>query len=135
NNIRYKGFSLDFFFQFVKQKGKNYLSLFTTPGRDELNQPTLVMDRWQGIGDVSNIQKFSVSSAAYTAYNRVAISDGSLTDASFIRLRTVSFSYQLPSKFLGASGLESVRLYLHGQNLLTITGYSGLDPESASYGA
>src|SRR5690606_24629280 len=135
NNIRYKGFSLDFFFQFVKQKGKNYLSLFTTPGRDELNQPTLVMDRWQEAGDISDIQKFSVSSAAYTAYNRAAISDRSLTDASFIRLRTVSFSYQLPSSYLDNSGLQSVRVYLHGQNLLTITGYDGLDPGSASYGS
>ncbi|WP_338356900.1 SusC/RagA family TonB-linked outer membrane protein [Yeosuana marina] len=135
NSIRYKGFSLDFFFQFVKQKGRNYLSLFSTPGRDVHNQPNLVMDRWQEVGDASDIQKFSVSSAAYNAYNRAAISDASLTDASFIRLRTISLSYQMPSTFLGHSGLDSIRLYLHGQNLLTITGYDGLDPESASYGS
>ncbi|WP_407516193.1 SusC/RagA family TonB-linked outer membrane protein [Tamlana fucoidanivorans] len=135
NTISYKGFSLDFFFQFVKQKGRNHLSLFATPGRNELNQATLVMNRWQEEGDMSHIQKFSVSSTSNRTYNRAALSDMSVTDASFIRLRTLSLSYQLPSTVLGLSGLKSVRLYLHGQNLLTFTNYKGLDPESAPLGS
>jgi hypothetical protein len=53
-------------------------------------------------------------------------------DASFLRLQSVTLGYEVPTRFVpGASG---ARLYFTGQNLLTLTGYSGYDPEVNSMG-
>ena len=57
-----------------------------------------------------------------------------IEDGSFIRLRNISLGYTLNSNILNKIGLSSARLYLSGQNLLTITNYSGFDPELSSNG-
>ncbi|RNL68629.1 SusC/RagA family TonB-linked outer membrane protein [Sinomicrobium pectinilyticum] len=129
NSLSYKGLQLDVFFQFVRQTGNT--SLFATrsvPGTS-VNQPVEVMERWQQPGDVSNVQPFtqSASSAQTIAFNQsLFYGDNTIGDASFIRLKTVSLSYTVPARYL--SGMKA-RVYVQGQNLLTITGYSGLDPE------
>jgi len=53
-------------------------------------------------------------------------------DASFLRLRSVSFGYNLKSEWLHAMNLKSARLYVTGNNLYTWTKYSGYDPEVSS---
>jgi len=60
-----------------------------------------------------------------------AYSSRIVEDASYLRLKTVSLGYTLISPRLRSWGLEQVRLYLSAQNLLTITNYSGFDPEVA----
>ena len=50
-------------------------------------------------------------------------------EASFLRLRDVTVAYRLPGRLLGDLGLQHLRLYVTGRNLLTITGWNGLDPE------
>jgi iron complex outermembrane receptor protein len=52
-----------------------------------------------------------------------------LEDASFLRLQTVTLGYTLPKSPLSKIGIERMRLYVVGENLLTLTKYSGLDPE------
>ncbi|MBO0353546.1 SusC/RagA family TonB-linked outer membrane protein [Muricauda ruestringensis] len=129
NTLRYKRFELDFFIQFVKQTGRNYFGdgTFISPGTLS-NQPVKVMDRWQQLGDITDIQGFSTDLSdlgeAYTFYQQ---SDGSIVDASYIRLSNISLSWNLPER-LGLG--DNSRLYLQGQNLFTITNYQGLDPES-----
>lgn len=54
---------------------------------------------------------------------------GWFEDASFVRLRDVTVSYDLPRSLLGRTGGESLRLYVSGRNLWTQTDWSGLDPE------
>ncbi len=132
NTIRYKGFELDFLFQFVKQTGRNYLASFSTPPGRRSNQPTLVMDRWQQSGDISKIQKFSQAYQNWINYAYFSNSDASISDASFIRLSNLSLSYRLPSKTLENSWIKNLRVYIQGQNLFTITNYIGLDPETQS---
>lgn len=135
NRLSYKNISLDFFFQFVNQKGRNHLAMFEAPGRSLGNQQTAVLDRWQMPGDVATTQQFSTSSTAYRTYTRARTSDLVLTDASFIRLKTLSLSYSFPSDLMEKVALQSGRIFLHGQNLFTLTDYEGLDPESALYGS
>ena len=53
-------------------------------------------------------------------------------NADFIRLRNLTFSYNLPQRLLESIGLSSTRFYLTGINLLTFTDYPGYDPESRS---
>tara|TARA_R110002050_G_scaffold30192_4_gene77148 strand:- start:4318 stop:7539 length:3222 start_codon:yes stop_codon:yes gene_type:complete len=131
NNIRWKNFHINFFFEFVKQPGRNHLSWFQIPpGRLAAaggNQPMEVMNRWQQPGDISDMLQFSTSNT-YTSYNRVAASDLSLTDASYVRLKTLTLSYQLPASILKKIPLEQCQIYLHGQNLWTITDFKGKDP-------
>ncbi len=132
NSIRYKGFELDFLFQFVKQTGFNYLVSFPSPPGRRTNQPTLVMDRWQKPGDKSKNQKFSQSFQNWTNYAYFSNSDASISDASFIRLSNLSLSYRLSGKNMKIKSINHLRVYIQGQNLFTITNYTGLDPETQS---
>lgn len=50
-------------------------------------------------------------------------------DASFIRLRNITFGYTIPEKLISRSPLSGLRLYLSGLNVFTLTGYSGYNPE------
>jgi TonB-linked SusC/RagA family outer membrane protein len=131
NSVQYGGFELTLMFQFVKQTGRNFLaslSTFTIPG-GPTNQPVEVMNRWQKPGDISNIQKFTNDSPGYNAYLAAAGSDNLIVDASFIKLKNVSLSYTIPGSLSQFLKLQSVRVYLQGQNLLTFTKFAGLDPE------
>jgi TonB-linked SusC/RagA family outer membrane protein len=56
-----------------------------------------------------------------------------LEDASFVKLRAVSLSYYLHTKWMQRSGIEQIRIYATGNNLWTWTRYSGGDPEAVSY--
>jgi hypothetical protein len=58
------------------------------------------------------------------------LSEGAIEDASFIRLREVSLSYSLPQKWIANSFIRSLEIGVSGRNLLLITDYSGIDPET-----
>jgi hypothetical protein len=131
NTLRYRDLQLDIFFQFVKQDGFNYwYGNFTVPGMFG-NQPSTVLSRWQKAGDQTNVQQYSqsFSSPAYDAYN-IGLSDYAITDASFIRLKNISLSYEIPAKLKQSLRINQCQVYLRAQNLLTITHYAGLDPEN-----
>ncbi len=136
NNISYKNFDLSFFFQFTKQLGLNYLAQLssTAPG-SLINQPTLVLDRWQKPGDQAEVQRLAATfdGPAPTAIAALAQSNGIYTDASFIKLKNVSVSYRLPSSLLNRLHIGACRLYVEMQNLLTITSYKGADPENQNF--
>lgn len=125
NQLKYKGFKLDFLFQFVKQKNISYPA--GMPGV-AINQRADTADVWPQSGSISKYQKFSsgVDSEALTAFYKYTSSTGVIENASFIRLKNIAFSYDLPSDF---SSNARIRLYLQGQNLLTITSFKNGDPE------
>jgi TonB-dependent starch-binding outer membrane protein SusC len=137
NSFIYKNWKLDIFFQFVKQTGFNYLSAyFGVPGFSG-NQPTEVLKRWQKPGDRADVQRFTqdYGSDAYTAFsNSQYYGDNSISDASFIRLKNVSLSYQIPANVTQKMHIQSLRFFLQGQNLATITHFIGMDPENQSTG-
>ena len=84
----------------------------------------LLYDRWKKPGDLTDIPR----------YGEVAqLDDRFLENASFMRLKNLSLAYTLPQPLLKKSKFfTSARLYIQGQNLWTITGFNGLDPEVAS---
>ena len=57
------------------------------------------------------------------------ISDHYVEDGSFLRLRNVRLGYSLPNNLIENLGMASAKIYISGQNLITLTGYSGWDPE------
>lgn len=126
NSIIYKNWSLDFLFQFVKKNGYNQYRFSNPPGV-MLNQPASVLDRWQQPGDIASMQRFTTGKnyEAYLAYSKFTQSNGIISDASFIRLRSLELAYNLQ---LGTNG-ASCRIYLQGLNLLTFSSFEGGDPE------
>ena len=93
------------------------------------------MDRWKESGDKAYMQQFSTASAANTAFNRTAISNLAIGDASYLRLKSLSLSYRLSDVYSEIIGINSARIYVHAQNLFTITPYEGLDAQSARQGS
>jgi TonB-linked SusC/RagA family outer membrane protein len=136
NSFRYKQLELDILLQFVKQTGPNYLSYFQPPGM-QTNQPITALDRWQRPGDDKSIQQFTQAYGgnAYTAYSNLQQSDAILGNASFIRFKNISLSYQLSPVWTSKMKIQVIRIYLHVQNLFTFTKYLGLDPETQSFGS
>ncbi len=129
NHFSYGRLDLDILVQFTKQLGLNFWSNSVMPGR-MANQPVSVLQRWQGEGDNAAFQQFSNGTpATNAAYQQYVQSDAVVSDASFIRLKNVSIAYRVTKE--REHGF-TCSLFLRGQNLLTLTDYLGLDPETAN---
>lgn len=137
NSIHFKGFQLDFLFQFVKQQGFNHTRLFYNAPGTLSNQPSSVMNRWHVSNPQSNIQRFTTNgTSASEAYSSFYYhSDAAFEDASFVRLKNLSLSYSFNKSLVKKLTLQNISVFIQGQNLLTITNYSGLDPENPGSGS
>ncbi|SDF00919.1 SusC/RagA family TonB-linked outer membrane protein [Chitinophaga filiformis] len=132
NSFVYKRISLDFLFQFVKQLAGNGIFGNYLPGATPSNEVTSVLDRWQKKGDDKPIQKFSTDPSLSSKWQLANQSDKAYSNASYVRLKNISISYQLPTLLISKAKLQTARIYLQSQNLLTITKYIGGDPENRS---
>jgi iron complex outermembrane receptor protein len=111
NSFRYK--SLDFNF-FVRGSYGNKILNSTLAG---LNNPTAAQIR--------NIPEFTLGESV-NDYNAYLLSDRFLEDGSYLRLDNATLGYTFKTQ---SKNLKSVRVYVTGTNLFTITGYKGIDPE------
>nr|WP_199080054.1 SusC/RagA family TonB-linked outer membrane protein [Pedobacter sp. ASV19] len=134
NTLSFKNFQLDFLFSFVKQIAQSYSSEVVAGGFSygQGNQLVSLLNRWQKPGDVASVQRFTSGYALDQSLRYFNQSDASLIDASYIRLKNVSLSYALPEHWSKKMHLQRFSVFVQGQNLWTITGYSGLDPETKS---
>lgn len=131
NTFTYKNWSLDFFFQFVKQDGPllNY-GYQSYPYGIRYNKDISALERWTTPGQVTSIPKATATTTeAYTAYNQWRLSSANWGDASFIRLKNLTLRYSLGPLFKNLK-ISNFTVYLQGQNLFTLTGYDGFDPET-----
>ena len=88
------------------------------------NQSRRLLDRWKQPGDITDIPRHG----EYTEFDSRL-----LEDASFLRLKNLMLSYSLPKSVLKKTGfIRGLRVYAQGQNLLTFTNFSGLDPEGTT---
>jgi len=138
NAFIFNRFQLDFLFQFVKQIAPSNIlfGLGSYPGNgNRNNQPLYALNRWPNPGQNTDLQKFSSGSGVsiFNQFNNANSSDIAYVDASFIRLKTLSISYDLVKESTTKGVLSSCRVYVQCQNLLTITKYPGLDPETQVY--
>lgn len=126
-NLSWRGFSLGAQFSWVADRWmiNNDRYFDESNGRfQSYNQSRRLLNRWKQPGDVTDIPRHGV----YTEFDSRL-----LEDASFIRLKNLMFSYNLPKVFLQKTKvLRGVRVYFQGQNLWTATPFSGLDPEGTS---
>lgn len=87
------------------------------------NQSRRLLERWKEPGDVTEIPRHGI----YTEFDSRL-----LEDASFLRLKNLTLGYSLPQELLKKTGfIRGLRVYAQGQNLFTVTGFSGLDPEGS----
>ena len=126
NQLNFNGLAIDFLFHFVKQDNFNENFGNLMPGTMN-NQPTIVTSRWQKAGDIAPYQGYSNSNGAkILANSQFTGSDAGVSDASYIRLKNVSLTYQLPKDW---TKKFTCKISLQGQNVFTITKYGGVDPE------
>ncbi|KQW99406.1 SusC/RagA family TonB-linked outer membrane protein [Flavobacterium sp. Root420] len=129
NQLRYKNWKLDFLFQFVKQRNQSFdngLAGYMT------NQPERLMGSWQQPGDPGPYQIYSAgyNLGAVMAYSRYGLSDATIVDASYIRLKNMAVSYDVPLHLKEVKCAVSIQ----GQNLLTFSPYKDGDPEFTNPG-
>ncbi|MGE6219843.1 SusC/RagA family TonB-linked outer membrane protein [Nubsella zeaxanthinifaciens] len=125
NNFAYKNFSLSVFLQWSYGNNimnANRLMLEGNPAdRPNLNQFASYNDRWTP--ENQNNTYYRIGGAG----PRGVYSTRTLEDGSFLRLKTVQLSYNLPNKLI--KKISSLQLYASAQNLFTWSSYSGMDPE------
>ncbi len=131
NNFTYKGLDLNIFFQFVQGNDVyNGAGRFQeTSGDFYDNNTAYQLNRWQNPGDITDVPQ-----ARLFGGNGTAQSSRYLQDGSYIRLKTITLGYNLPTNLIDRINLRSLRVYVSGQNLLTFTSYgedgrAGWDPE------
>jgi hypothetical protein len=131
NTISYKAFELSFLMQFVDQSSLDYMA--GMPGAVG-NQRVEALNRWQKPGDEAKYQLYSQQffGPIRNSFYQFSNSNAAIGNSSFLRLKTLSLTYVVPSEVLKRARLESARIYLQGQNLFTVTDYSGLDPETGA---
>jgi hypothetical protein len=101
---------------------------------EDYNQSTEVLRRWSRPGDVTDVPRAIYGSSSVSGAAPTDASSRYIEDGSFLRMRNVTLAYNFSSSLLQRINLSSARLYFSGQNLLTFTNYSGLDPENQNQG-
>lgn len=133
-NLRaeFRGWDFDILFNGVQGVDALNSNIFYLEGLDNgLNYGTQVLRRWQNPGDITDIPRFR-----FGANINNEISSRYIEDASYLRLRNATVGYTFPNTLVNRSGngiIKKLRFYVQGQNLLTFTNYTGLDPEIAPF--
>lgn len=140
NNFTYKGFDLNIFFQWSygnqildanriqmeggtsgPQSGSSYT---VNLGNVNNNQFATYVNRWSPTNPSNLYPRVNSNAGGTRQYSTRIVEDG-----SYLRLKTLQLGYNLPAKLLRRANISTARLYISGQNLFTLTGYSGPDPE------
>lgn len=126
NNFSWKGFNLNILLQGSVGNDIYNVSRMETEGMyDGKNQSTKVLDRWRVPGQITNVPKagWNIKNSSYF-----------VEDGSYLRVKSVSLSYDVPRKIISKLGIYRLQPYFTASNLLTWTSYSGMDPEVNQYG-
>lgn len=137
NSFHYKNWSIDVFFQIVKQSGRHFVFGQSTSPGNRNNRSRAVLDRWQPHQPSARYQQFTQlnSSEAFLAGYNISLSDANFVDASFARLKNLQLAYKLGAALAKRLQVSSFELFMQAQNLWTITSYQELDPETQSRSA
>lgn len=126
NNISYRNFNLNFFFQFsygndVFNGTRRYIEAMKGLG----NQTVETLNRWKKPGDITNMPR--ATNIDINENSRV--SSRYIEDGSYLKLKTLRLSYNLSDKITHKLNIKSFSIFALAQNLFTLTNYSGMDPE------
>ena len=131
NRISWKGFDVSGFFQFsYGNKVLNFANEFLlNPGTDlRSNQVRAALRRWQKPGDITDVPRYEYQNNKNSFHSSRYIEDG-----SYLRLKNVTIGYNIPKKWAAKIKMNTVRVFLSGTNLWTLTRYTGGDPEISTF--
>ncbi len=131
NTFSYKGFTLDVFFQgqFGNKAFNNNAFFMENSGISAWNNMRTQLQRWQKPGDMTWVPRPIEGGVEPGSASIGTFSSKHVESGSYIRLKQITFGYNLPSSLLDKVKLRSARIYVQGLNLFTFTAYTGLDPE------
>lgn len=92
------------------------------------------LDFWTPTNTDAKYPRLSAPGSASTQNNYRTGSDLYILDGSYLRLKNITLGYTLPKTITSKAGIEKLRVYVTGQNLLTLTKNSFIDPESSEFG-
>jgi hypothetical protein len=139
NLLTYKGFELSFLiigsqgndiFNTIRIRRETYEATdpkvwnYWTPTNQNTDVPALYDGQWVLDQNLQNKYIFGTSDGTTSRW---------IEDASFTRLKTITLAYNFEQNLLKKIGFSKARVYFSGTNLLTLTKYSGYDPEIAAY--
>lgn len=150
HTLGYKNWELDAFFSFSlggKMINGSRATLLTYTTEDANNLDTRILDHWLIPGHQTDIPKLanrsitipngSTTTSIYD-YTTSRTNSRFLENSSYLRLRTLTLAYNLkPARLqqMTHNTIRSFQVFVRGTNLLTLTGYSGLDPEVNAFGS
>ena len=127
--LTYKRLSLNAQFAFMTghkiESFKSYNGSLMNASR--LNQLKTEANRWRKPGDITNVPKYTTSTATLSL---LEITDDKLEDGSYLKCNLISLGYNLPSNLCQKLGLSQLRCTFNVHNLFTWTKYRGIDPET-----
>jgi TonB-linked SusC/RagA family outer membrane protein len=130
NTVSYKNFSLSIFLQ--GSQGNDVFNMTRLEGEsmtDPKNQLHSVVNRWRQPGDKTSIPKVSPNDQSNSRISSRFVENG-----SYLRAKAITLSYNFSSELLSKAKISTARIYVTGENLFTITGYKGYDPEVNAFG-
>ena len=136
NTFVYGGMSLDFLFQYdygrrsfnsqtsflAENAGRNFNALQETHDR-----------RWMKPGDITDVPRAINANAEANSVSNLT-GTRTLEDASYLRLKQVTLSYEIPDAISSKIKASKARVYIQGANLLTYTNWTSYDPEFLNLG-
>ena len=126
-NLSWKGFSVNAQFSWVKNRWMLNNDRFFDESNgmysSAFNQSKELFKRWKKPGDITSVPRYGVTPQMDAHL---------LEDASFLRLKNLTFAYNFPQAMLKRTkAISMARIFAQGQNLLTFTKFTGMDPESS----
>jgi TonB-linked SusC/RagA family outer membrane protein len=130
NSFSYKNWDFSFYFQgTVGNEVYNLRSRNHYFNRGETTKFADLADRWTPENPTSNIPRAGSDSVFSTPSNSEYVEDG-----SHVRLKTLRLGYNLPLDKMGLGGFKKATVYFSGSNLLLISNFRLIDPETSSFG-
>ncbi len=126
NTLVYKNFELTLFIQGSQgNKVLNFTRWYTEGGVSNGNYSNKVIERWTAPGTSNTMPRLILNDPNGNS----RVSDRFVEDASYMRVKNMRLAYTMPNKWTDRAKLKKAQLYVSAQNLLTITNYTGMDPE------
>lgn len=133
SELRWKNFDVNV--SFAYQLGRHIINLMETNGihtglsGNEISHPVLFnvnkVTFWEQPGDKADYSKLQLERAGGTM-----LTDRMVEKVNWLKMKTLSIGYSLPKKWMAKWGLDEIRVFANGENLFTVSNYSGLDPET-----
>lgn len=125
-NADWKGLDLALFFQGTL--GNDIFDFSQRGDIPAMNRPSWILGRWIGEGTSNSLPRMTIENPN----GNWRSSDLYIKDGSYLRLKSAQLGYTLPLGLTKKASIQRLRLFVSAENLFTITGYDGFDPEVAS---